>query len=166
MMMVQVIVSHYDREVHYGILLFQSSLDYILQRVSVHGEMSVARSHSLISSILLSHGPCTPLRSVQRHFMRVRADTVVEAMSLLTRPQEDPMFVGQLGIATPRKMVRVFYKCPPLLVKKSALEFYGISFESYTQRFESVDDSGDQAKNAKRADYYCKLMNECPFFLA
>ena len=153
--------------VHYGILLFQSwsSLDFIVQRVSVHGDISVARSHSLITSILLSHGPCTPLRSVQRHFKRLRADTVVEAMSLLTRPQEDPIYVGQLGIATPRKMVRVFYKCPPLLVKKSALDFYEISFESYKERFESVDDAGDLAKNAKRSDYYCKLMSECPFFL-
>ena len=94
--------------------------------------------------------------------MRVRADTVVEAMSLLTRPQEDPMFVGQLGLA--RKIIRVFYKCPPHLVKKTALEFYGIPFESYKQRFESVDDGGDLSKNAKKADYYSKLMKECPFF--
>ena len=142
-------------------LIFQGgafNLDQFVEKISYHGYMAKDRAMSLLMSVLMSPGPCTPLRVVQRHFSGMRADTVMMAMMAIQRPRHHPDFMGYLSMA--KKKIRVFFKCPPDLVSPSALAFYGISLEAYTKQYNSTAKQDPM----KPADYIQRIMETCPSF--
>ena len=87
---------------------------------------------NLQCKMLTMYGPVIGTRAVCRSF-RHKADTIVEAMKSMNCPKHSPFFVGEYVKMEGRS--KMFYKCPPHQILDSALRYYGLSREFYTERF-------------------------------
>lgn len=94
--------------------------------------------------VLLNSGPFSTVRMVHRSLQGMRATEINDIMREMTKPRQHPEYVGEYkAITMPkvrqgRRLVGVFYKCPPELLKPDALQSYDILLEDYKKFYEQM----------------------------
>ena len=94
--------------------------------------------------VLLNSGPFATVRMVHRSLQGMRASEIGDVMRDMTNPRQHPEYVGEYKAITMqklrqgRKMVGVFYKCPPELMSAESLKRYDIELDDYVKFFNQV----------------------------
>ncbi|KAK2157076.1 hypothetical protein LSH36_199g02011 [Paralvinella palmiformis] len=94
--------------------------------------------------VLLNSGPFSTVRMVHRSLQGMRATEINEVMREMTKPRQHADYVGEYkAITMPkvrqwRRLVGVFYKCPPELLKPEALLSHDILLEDYKKFYEQM----------------------------
>ena len=91
---------------------------------------------------------------------RVSAQLVIEVMKSLTRPRDDPNYIGEYVDISVR--TKVFYKCPPGTLGRDALKTFGLNEEVYTELFYRNTRHSTGAPHSWH-DYVWVLIDKCPY---
>jgi hypothetical protein len=76
---------------------------------------------------------------------------------LAAAPRNSPNHLGTF--MNLNKSCRVFYKCPPSLVSREALDLFGITHEEYTMCFEKPQEAASNASER----YFLNIAQNSPY---
>ena len=88
---------------------------------------------NIAHAILRVDGSFVSARVVKRRHQRFSTRDIVMAMRALTRSRDNSEYVGELRHLVHK--VKIFYKCPPSLIRETALFKYGLTLSAYRELY-------------------------------
>ena len=127
-------------------------------------QMGTPFMDKIISAILKEGGCFVTSRMLCRRYSNLfKVQNVVAAMKLITTSFDDEHHIGIFKAVKER--TKVFYKCPPHLIKPSVLVKYGYSWEDYSHNFYKVPRVGKDQKNATFENFISLILENSPYGL-
>ena len=88
---------------------------------------------NIAGAILRVDGSFVSARVVKRRHQRFSTRDIVMAMRAMTRARDNVDYVGEMRHLVHK--VKIFYKCPPSMIRETALLRYGLTLDGYTEQY-------------------------------